>query len=400
MTVPRLRFGAFLSPLHPPGENPATVLWRDRELAEWLDALGYDELWVGEHHSAGWGLISSPELFLASVAEHTKHLRLATGVVSLPYHHPFMVASRAVQLHHLTRGRFILGVGAGSLPSDMHMLGIDPGVTRTRTAESIETIRHLLSTEEPLTATAGWFELHDARLQLGPFGGRPIELAISSASSPFSMRLAGKHGLSPVSFGAPRPGTDPGNLREQWDHLVSAADEAGRAADRDRWRITLPVHLADSREQAIEDVLDGWTAYRLGYWGRTLGLPVTPPRDRGEARALLAESIASHSAIIGSVEDAVAAIAAIHEVTGGLGQLLVNVQDWAPRAAVLHSFELLARFVIPRFDGSADRAEASANWVADHRADFLAKALAAQQRAQGVPDTAVEPPKQHTPAAR
>lgn len=180
----RMGFGAFLSPLHPLGEDPALSLWRDLELAEWLDQLGFDELWVGEHHSAGWGTVSSPELFIATAAERTRHIRLGTGVVSLPYHHPFMVASRAVQLDQLTRGRFTLGVGAGSIPSDMHFLGIDPADTRRRTAESLEVILQLLDGEKPVTHRTDWFELRDARLQLRPYAKTGLPLAVSSATSP------------------------------------------------------------------------------------------------------------------------------------------------------------------------------------------------------------------------
>ena len=93
---------------------------------EWLDWLGYDEAWIGEHHSAGWELIASPELIIAAAAERTKHIKLGSGVTSLPYHHPFMVAQRWVQLDHMTRGRAMLGCGPGALTSDAYMLGIEP----------------------------------------------------------------------------------------------------------------------------------------------------------------------------------------------------------------------------------------------------------------------------------
>ena len=103
MNLPeRMTFGIFLGPFHRVGENPTLAFHRDMELIEWLDELGYDEAWIGEHHSAGWEIISSPELFIAAAAERTRHIKLGTGVVSLPYHHPFMVANRMVQLDHMT----------------------------------------------------------------------------------------------------------------------------------------------------------------------------------------------------------------------------------------------------------------------------------------------------------
>src|SRR5881275_2391004 len=110
-----MRFGIFLAPFHRVGENPTLALGRDMELIEWLDYLGYDEVWIGEHHSAGWELIASPEIFIAAAAERTKHIMLGSGVTSLPYHHPFLVAQRFVQLDHMTRGRAMLGCGPGAL---------------------------------------------------------------------------------------------------------------------------------------------------------------------------------------------------------------------------------------------------------------------------------------------
>ena len=114
----RMKFGVFLAPFHWLGENPTLGLERDLETLQWLDHLGYDEAWIGEHHSAGWETISSPELFIATAAERTKHIKLGTGVISLPYHHPLMVANRMIQLDHITRGRVMLGVGPGALISD------------------------------------------------------------------------------------------------------------------------------------------------------------------------------------------------------------------------------------------------------------------------------------------
>src|SRR3954462_9483722 len=123
-----LRSGIFLAPFHALDENPILALERDMELLQHLDALNYSEAWIGEHHSGGFEIIASPELFIAAAAERTRHIRLGTGVVSLPYHNPFMLASRMTQLDHMTRGRAMFGVGPGALPSDAFMLGIDPSV--------------------------------------------------------------------------------------------------------------------------------------------------------------------------------------------------------------------------------------------------------------------------------
>ncbi len=122
----RLRFGIFMAPFHPPGENPTLALERDLELIQHLDRLGWDEAWIGEHHSAGTEIIASPEIFIAVAAERTRHIKLGTGVISVSYHNPLWVAERAVLLDHLTRGRFMLGLGPGSLPTDAAMVAPRP----------------------------------------------------------------------------------------------------------------------------------------------------------------------------------------------------------------------------------------------------------------------------------
>jgi limonene 1,2-monooxygenase len=135
-----LEFGIFLAPFHPVGQNPTLALERDLQLIEHLDALGFEEAWIGEHHSAGYEIIASPEVFIAAAAQRTKRIRLGTGVSSLPYHHPFILADRIVLLDHLSGGRVMFGVGPGALPSDAFMMGIDPARQRDMMEESLEAI--------------------------------------------------------------------------------------------------------------------------------------------------------------------------------------------------------------------------------------------------------------------
>src|SRR2546423_4220159 len=111
----RLKFGAFLAPHHPIGENPLLQFRRDLDFVEQIDTLGYDEFWCGEHHSSGWEMIASPEMFLAAAGGRATRIKMATGVVSLPYHHPFHVAQRMVQLDHMTRRRGVFRSGPGAL---------------------------------------------------------------------------------------------------------------------------------------------------------------------------------------------------------------------------------------------------------------------------------------------
>src|ERR671916_599216 len=169
MVSDRLRFGTFLAPFHVAGENPTTALERDFELVAHLDRLGYDEAWIGEHHSAGSEIIASPELFIAAAAERTRHIRLGTGVVSLSYHNPLWVAERIVLLDHLTRGRVMLGVGPGSLPTDSAMIGLNPTDTRELLDQNLDIVVRLLRSDEPVSAETATHKLIDARLHLRPY---------------------------------------------------------------------------------------------------------------------------------------------------------------------------------------------------------------------------------------
>src|SRR5262249_6574034 len=159
---------AFIAPFHPPDENPTLALERDLELVQWMDKHDYDEAWIGEHHSAGYEIIASPELFIATVAERTRRIRLGTGVSSLPYHHPLMLADRINQLDHVTRGRVMFGVGPGALPSDAVMMGIDVLKQRDMMDEALDVLVPLLK-GEVVNKKTDWFTLKDARMQMTPY---------------------------------------------------------------------------------------------------------------------------------------------------------------------------------------------------------------------------------------
>src|SRR3954470_5448623 len=188
-----LKFGIFLAPFHPVGQNPTLALERDLDLIVHLDSLGFDEAWIGEHHSAGFEIIASPEVFIATAAERTKRIRLGTGVSSLPYHHPLMLADRMVLLDHLTKGRVMLGCGPGALPSDAYMMGIEVAKQRDMMEEGLESILRLLE-GETVTMQTDWFTLREARLQLLPYTRPRMEVAVAAQVSQAGPRAAGGFG--------------------------------------------------------------------------------------------------------------------------------------------------------------------------------------------------------------
>ncbi|XVQ15416.1 LLM class flavin-dependent oxidoreductase [Spirillospora sp. CA-255316] len=360
------RFGVFLAPFHPCGQNPTLALERDLDLLVHLDRLGFDEAWIGEHHSAGHEIIASPEVFIAVAAERTRHLRLGTGVSSLPYHQPLMLADRMVLLSHLTRGRVMLGVGPGALPSDAYMMGIEVARQRDMMEEALEAILALLRGTEPVTRKTDWFELRDARLQLRPYGG-DLEVAVAAMVSPSGPRAAGRYGCGLLSLGATQTaGFDA--LGYHWGVMRERAAKYGNTAERRDWRLVGPMHLAETREQAARDVAFGLADW-VAYFQKVAALPIAPDADDP---ATLVEAInATGMGVIGTPDDAIAQIRRLAEQSGGFGTYLLMAHDWADTERTRRSYELFARYVAPVFQGSADPLAASRDWAAANRDTFI-----------------------------
>jgi limonene 1,2-monooxygenase len=297
----KLKNGIFLAPFHPVDEDPTLAIQRDMELIEHLDRLGYDEAWIGEHHSAGFEIIPSPELFIAAVAERTRRIKLGTGVVSLPYHNPLMAANRIIQLDHQTKGRVMFGVGPGLLPSDAFSMGIDPSTQRDRMVEAIEVILRLWKGER-VTHKTDWFTLQDATCQLLPFSDPHPEICVASSVTPSGGKLAGRHGFGMLCVAATQAGGYDA-LAINWEIANKTAAENGRTMDPSRLRLVGPVHIAETREKAFENVKFGLEKWQ-GYFS---GISAVAGREATENQS--AEQMVENGvAVIGTPEDAVAQI--------------------------------------------------------------------------------------------
>ena len=385
MSVPyKMKFGVFMAPFHRVGENPTLALERDLELIQWLDTLGYDEAYIGEHHSAGWETIASPEVFMATAAERTRNIRLGSGVVSLPYHHPYMVANRFVQLDHLTRGRVILGVGPGALASDALMLGIRPERQREMMDESLGVIMRLMTETDPISHKSDWFELNEAVIQLRPYQTPHVPVAVASVESPAGVTVAGKHGASVLSLSVPRDTIRRTSLMELWDIAEETAAEHGQTMRREDWGIVMGMHLADSRQQALEDIREGSARVVTEYFGQTLGSPV-PEVPRSQIVDFMVEH---NQWIVGTPDDAIAGIQRLQEISGGFGKFMIRVEDWAPRDKIHRSYELLARYVMPHFQGSLVGIQTSNQWATERKETLQANRYAGLKTATETYDAA------------
>ncbi len=369
---PPMRFGMFIAPFHSPEGNPTLQLRRDLELAVRADDLGFDEVWFGEHHSAGFETIGSPELMIAAAGERTKRIMLGTGVNSVSYHNPLILADRIVQLDHMTAGRVMMGIGPGQLPSDAFMLGIDPTRQRDMMAQAIEALVPLVR-GETVTMKTDWFDLNEARVQLTPFSQRGIELAIASVFSPTGVTLAGQHGLSVLSVAASDLRAR-GQLADNWAVHERAAAGHGQTPRRDRWRIVGMMHLAETREQARREAEWGVlrsTAYFEGLTGRKMPWRSSPEDaiDQWTTEGLPSWGVG----VIGTPDDAIAAIERLQEQTGGFGTYLLNVHDCASWAATQRSYELFAVYIIPHITRANRNREGSRDWAHQNSERFIGR---------------------------
>ncbi len=372
--VMSLRFGIFMPPMHKTGVNPTLALHRDLQLLEHLDRLGYHEAWIGEHHSAGSELIASPEVMIAAAAERTKHIKLGTGVNSLPYHHPFMLADRIVMLDHLTRGRMMFGAGPGQLTSDAYMLGIDPMTQRPRMEQSLDVMMRLFR-GETVTETTDWFTCREAVLQVKPYSD--FDIAVASSVSPSGSKLAGKYGVGLISIAA----TEPAAFQMLDYNLKVWEDEAarhGHVVDRSKARLMGPMHIAETVEQAKENCRYGlqWVWDYLSHIipvGDPSGPP--PPTDIDE---FVDQANESGRMVIGTPEMAIAQIERLQEKTGGFGCYLFLGADIADWHQTLRSYELFAERVMPHFTGQLAGPQASYDKVVGAGSRWVDATLGAQ----------------------
>ena len=368
MTI-KLRNGIFLAPFHPVDEDPTLCIQRDLELVDHLDRLGYDEAWIGEHHSAGYEIIASPEVFVAAAAERTKRIKLGSGVISLPYHNPLMAANRVLQLDHQTKGRFMFGVGPGLLPSDAFAMGIDPATQRDRMVQAIEVILKLFAGER-VTQKTDWFTLVDAKCQLRPFTWPHPEIAVASSVTPSGGKLAGRHGFGMLCVAATQEGGYDA-LGINWQVANETAAEHGRTMDPEKLRLVGPVHIAETREEAMQNIKFGfekWSDYFAGITGNIAG------RQQGGS---VEDAIKAGVIVVGTPDDAIAQIRRLQKKQGEFGCFLQLAHNWANFENTKKSYELWMRHVTPVINNANTARDEAFNWARDNREKFIGAAMGA-----------------------
>ena len=346
-----MKFSIFMMPMHHPSENPTLAFQRDIGLIHYAEHLGFDEFYIGEHHSGGWETMPAPEMALAMAAANAHRIRLGTSVFSAPFHHPFHLAERMCFLDHLTHGRAILGVGPCSLVTDKILFNMPDDALYPMLHEAIDVIVRLLESEEPISHEGRFWQFRDMRLQLRSFQQPRLPLAMPSAATDRNLELIGRHGMIWLSP-AGKAGRGARKPAERWAVVEKAAKAAGRTPDRGNWRIVTNMYLAESANQAWDDVRSGMM--KETEYLSMIGLRALYQQNPGQTfEEFTPESIVDRRDwVIGTPDDAVRWIEGKIEDTGGFGGLMLTANEWCgDHAKIRRSMELFARYVMPRFSG-------------------------------------------------
>ena len=368
-----LRIGMFVAPFHPLDESPTLCLERDLELARHADDIGFAEFWFGEHHSGAYELSASPELMIAAAAQRTKRIKLGTGVVSLPYHNPLMMANRVAQLDHLTSGRLIFGAGPGLLVSDAHMLGLDARESRDKLDRGLDLILRLLRGEWVTERYEGWYDLHDAHAQILPLNP-DLEICVASSFSPNGGVLAAKYDAGMLCLASTATaGYDA--LSSNWKTACDLSAQAGRTMNPAGMRCATDIHIAETRDQAIDQVRTGYYRWRRYIENQTAHLEESP------AHLSLEDLLERGEIVVGTPDDAIAQIARIEAKVPGFGCLLLLDKNWSSYEHKKRSMEMMARYVLPAINGDNRNRVRSFDWARENREGFIDMVMSATQRA-------------------
>ena len=354
-----MQLGFFTMPIHPLGKDWRQCLREDREAFLLADELGFTEGYVGEHLTDLAENITSCALFIASLADATRNIKLGTGTVNLPNTHPVTVAAQVAMLDHLLDGRFLFGISPGGLLSDAEAFG---NLDANRNAMFLESINQILAIwegEPPYDLKGQYWSISTARTYVPEIGQgiiprplqRPHPPIVVTAVAPFSKGVAeaAARGWDPISANFLMPVW----VRTHWPQYAEGCARAGRPADPANWRVAKSVFVADDAGTAKEYATGPQSPYRQYYHslftklkknGR-IGL-FKSSQDMPDEDVTL-DMVCDKLIIAGTVNEVIDKLAAFREETGPFGTLLYAGHDWLDRDLARRSMVLAAEKVIP-----------------------------------------------------
>ncbi len=356
--------GLFTMPIHPPSRTYAETLKEDRELFVLADKLGFTEGFVGEHITDAAETITSGLIFIAWLLRETERIRLGTGTINLPNHHPAMVAAEVAMVDHMAEGRFIMGISPGGLMSDAEAMG---NLGRNRGAMFLEAIEQVLAIwagEAPYDLKGEFWEISTAKTLMRDLGQGIIKQPYQSphppivvtAASPFSSSAsqAAERGWELISANFLQPKW----VASHWPKFVEGAAKAGRAPDPKTWRVAKSIFVADDRSVAERYATEAGGPYHFYYrslftklksGGRAVQFKLDPDQPDD---SLSVETIVDQLVSRGDVDQVVDGILAFREEVGDFGTLLYAGHDWQDPDLARRSMRLMAEEVMPRVNAA------------------------------------------------
>jgi alkanesulfonate monooxygenase SsuD/methylene tetrahydromethanopterin reductase-like flavin-dependent oxidoreductase (luciferase family) len=364
-----MHLGIFMSPGHPPeltrerGGYKKAFDW-DVEVIKQADRLGYTEAWIGEHFTHPWEPCPAPDLIIQAAAAVTTNIKLCPGAHLPPFHHPAELASRISYQDQILEGRYMLGLGAGSVPSDFTMFNIDAaaGQHRDMMREGFQIMMKYWTEEGPWRFEGEFWTVEKAPEDSfppapGALGDHlrpyqephpPIAVSGLSPSSP-SLEWAGTMGYMPMSLNMNNR-----FMSGHWEAYARGAESAGRTADRGAWRIAREILVADTDDEAIDHAKNGF----LGRFHRDMLVPAFTAfdflqywkhEDSVPDEDVTIDYLIEHQWLVGSVETVTKKLLAMQQDSGGFGTLLIECVDYSDRPeAWMRSMQLLAEEVAPQ----------------------------------------------------
>jgi len=357
-----MRTGFFTMPSHPPEKDLREGHEFDLQHIRWADELGYEEGWVGEHHTAPWEPHPAPDFLVIEGFRQTENIRLGPGGFLLPYHHPAELANRLAMMDHLGQGRLNFGVAASGLPSDWALFNVDgmSGQNREMTREALEIILRMWGDEEEFEHKGKYWNVNKPAEMFGFL--RPHLTPLQKPHPPIgvaglnkgsdTLKLAGERGFLPMSLNL-----NPAYVGSHWEAVEEGARRTGRTADRNEWRMVREVFVAQTDAEAWKLSVEGPMGRMMGEYFLPLlsnfGFleflkhdPDVPDSD------VTVEYCARHNWLIGSPSTVQEKIEAVYDDVGGFGMLLVFCFDYSANPEAWHeSLGLLAKEIAPKLKG-------------------------------------------------
>ena len=358
-----MKLGMFMMPLHNPARSLTDVLDEDRDAVILGDQLGMAEAWCGEHISSTAEPIASSLMFFASLIAQTKNINFASGVLNLPQQHPAQVAAQVANFDHMSKGRYIMGIGPGGLISDFELLGLtEEPQRREMMLEAIDTIHKIWSTGPGYDIEGKYWPVKIKQAVMPDLGigqiCRPYQqphpkvcLSIVSPHSS-SATYAAERGWEIVSANF----IQSRYIQSHWQAYVKGCETVDRRPEPGVWRIARSILVTDDGGRAEDYIADpnGGLSFYFRYFMdlyRSRGiLKMLKPDLEVADEDLTLDDVIRSMVTFGDVSSVLDQLVALCEQWGPFGTLLMVGHDWDDAPIWRRSMTLLAEQVLPRLN--------------------------------------------------